>query len=146
MKNKLFLSLILYMGFLSFLFAQKGEVFATSRGAISGYDAVSFFTEQKPVKGKKEFSIKWKDATWYFSSEENKKAFVSDPEKYAPQFGGYCAYGVSQNHKSPTEIDTWTMVDGKLYFNYNNEVKQLWLKDQSNLIQLANKNWPTLNK
>lgn len=146
MKNKLLLSVIVYMGFFSFLFAQKGEVFVTSKGAVGGYDVVAFFTEQKPVKGKKEFSLKWKDATWYFSSEENKKTFESNPEKFAPQFGGYCAYGVSQNHKSPTEIDTWTIVDGKLYFNYNKDVKQLWLKDQSDLIQLANKNWPDLNK
>lgn len=146
MKNKLLLSLIVYMGFLSFLFAQKGEVFSTSKGAIGGYDVVAIFCEQKVTMGKKEFSFKWKDAIWYFSTEENKKVFESNPEKYAPQFGGYCAYGVSQNHKSPTEIDTWTMVDGKLYFNYNKEVKQLWLKDQANLIQLANQNWPMLNK
>ena len=146
MKNKLLLLVIVNMGFFSFLFAQKGEVFTTPKGAIGGYDVVAFFTEQKPVKGKKEFTIEWKDATWYFSTADNKKTFESDPEKFAPQFGGYCAYGVSQNHKSPTEVDTWTIVDGKLYFNYNMEVKQLWLKDQSNLIQLANKNWPDLNK
>jgi YHS domain-containing protein len=146
MKNKLLLALIVYMGFFSFLFAQKGEVFTTSKGAIGGYDVVAFFSEQKPVKGKKEYSLKWKEASWYFSSEENKKTFESDPEKFAPQYGGYCAYGVSQNHKSPTEVDTWTILEGKLYFNYNKDVKQLWLKDQNSLIELANKNWPALNK
>lgn len=121
--------------------AQK-EVFSKSGEAINGYDAVAYFTESKPVKGKKELSYTWKDATWLFSTEQNLKSFKSDPEKFAPQFGGFCAYGVSDNHKAPTSPDAWTIVDNKLYLNYNSDVKTLWSKDRSNLIQKANTNWP----
>ncbi|HYC28216.1 MAG TPA: YHS domain-containing (seleno)protein, partial [Chitinophagaceae bacterium] len=65
----------------------------------------------------------------------------ADPEKYAPQYGGYCAYGCADGHKAPTEIDTWTVMDGKLYFNYNQKVKAFWDKDRPKYIRLANMNW-----
>ena len=106
------------------LWAQSGEVYATKEGAIDGYDPVAFFTDQKPVKGKKEISYVWNGATWYFASQENAKAFKQQPEKYAPQYGGYCAYGTADGHKAPTKIDTWTVVENKLYFNYNQDVKK----------------------
>jgi hypothetical protein len=76
--------------------------------------------------------------------QANLDAFKLTPEKYAPQFGGYCAYGVSDDHKSPTDPDAWTIVDGKLYLNYNADVKTLWTKDQAGLIQKANELWPTI--
>lgn len=126
------------------LFAQKSEVFISSGAAIRGYDAVAYFKQGKPVKGNKDFSVSWKDATWYFSSRENLDAFKADPEKYAPQYGGYCAYGLSEGHKATTEPDAWTIIDGKLYLNYNKEVKTLWSKDRENNIQKADKNWPQL--
>src|SRR6478735_8935781 len=124
--------------------AQKAEVFSTSSGAIRGYDPVAYFTVGKPVKGDPKISFHWNDADWYFSSQANLDAFKSSPEKYAPQFGGYCAYGVSDNHKAPTESDAWTIVDGKLYLNYNNDVKSLWSKDRANRIKKANELWPEI--
>lgn len=122
--------------------AQQSEIFAPGGKAIKGYDPVAFFKESKPVKGSDKFQYKWKDATWLFSTNENLEAFKTDPEKYAPQYGGYCAYGTSQGHKAPTQTDTWTVLNDKLYFNYNDKVKELWTKDQANLIKVADEKWP----
>lgn len=124
---------------------QQPGIFAPGGLAIDGYDAVAFFKESKPVKGSGMYSYKYQDATWLFSSKENLEAFTSMPTKYAPQYGGYCAYGISQGHKSPTEPGTWTIVNSKLYFNYNNKVKQLWIKDQAHLIEIADQEWPKIN-
>jgi YHS domain-containing protein len=122
--------------------AQQSEIFAPGGKAIKGYDPVAFFKESKPVKGSDKFQYQWKDATWLFSTNENLEAFKADPEKYAPQYGGYCAYGTSQGHKAPTQTDTWTVLNDKLYFNYNDKVKELWTKDQANLIKVADGKWP----
>ena len=72
--------------------------------------------------------------------------FKADPEKFAPQYGGYCAYGTAKNHLSPTLTETWTVLDGKLYFNYNMEVKKLWTADQKAMIKMADENWPKLKE
>lgn len=124
--------------------AQKSEIFISGGKAIKGYDPVAFFKEAKPVKGADSLSYQWKAATWLFSNRENLEAFMATPEKYAPQYGGYCAYGTSQGHKAPTETDTWTVVNDKLYFNYNAKVKEIWTKDEQNLIQQADQKWPDL--
>ena len=125
-------------------FAQKSPVFNTDGTAIHGYDAVAFFKAGKPEKGKAQFSYKWKDASWLFAGKENLEAFKLNPEKYAPQYGGYCAYGTAEGHKAPTEIDTWAIVGDKLYFNYNKSVKNMWVKDQKKFIEKADKNWPEI--
>jgi len=124
--------------------AQKEEVFTSHSQAIKGYDPVAYFKEAKPVKGSDEYSFKWKDANWLFSSKENRDSFSLNPEKYAPQYGGYCAYGLSEGHKAPTDPNAWTIVDGKLYFNYSLKVKELWIKNPTERIEKADKNWPML--
>lgn len=124
--------------------AQKSEVFITDGKAIKGYDPVAFFKESKPVKGVESLSYQYNDATWLFSSKTNLEAFKKDPEKYAPQYGGYCAYGTAGGHKAPTQTNTWTIVDGKLYFNYNDKVKESWNKQQAELIEKANTQWPLI--
>ncbi|HEY1060262.1 MAG TPA: YHS domain-containing (seleno)protein [Daejeonella sp.] len=124
--------------------AQKSEIFISDGKAIKGYDPVAFFKESKPVKGSESISFQYKDATWLFSSSENLESFKKSPEKYAPQYGGYCAYGTAGGHKAPTQTDTWTVVDGKLYFNYNTKVKESWEKQQSALIEKANVQWPLI--
>ncbi len=124
--------------------AQKSEIFAPGGKAIKGYDPVAFFKESKPVKGADSLSYSWKEATWLFSNRQNLKAFKADPDKYAPQYGGYCAYGLSQGHKAPTQTDTWTVVNDKLYFNYNSKTKELWTKDQPALIKTADEKWPEI--
>ncbi len=120
---------------------KSGEVYVTEDGAIGGYDPVAYFKDGKPVKGEKQFEATWNNAHWYFSSQENLDAFNSDPVKYAPQFGGFCAYGTADGHKAPTQPETFTIVDGKLYLNYNMDVKQEWMKDQAAFIHKADSNW-----
>ena len=124
--------------------AQKTSVFSADGKAIRGYDPVAFFTDSKPVKGYDSLSYDWQDGHWLFSSTSNLEQFKSNPEKYAPAYGGYCAYGTAQGHKAPTETDTWSIVDGKLYFNYNKKVKEAWLKDQAGMIQKADTVWPQI--
>ncbi len=124
--------------------AQKAEIFQKDGAAIRGYDAVAFFSEGKPVKGDEKYSYEWKDARWLFSSQFNLDQFKQSPEKYAPQYGGYCAYGMADGHKAPTETETWTIIDHKLYFNYNKKVKELWSMDTRGMIEKADLNWPRL--
>lgn len=124
--------------------AQKAAIFNRNGIAIGGYDVVAFFTDSKPIMGNKSFSYQWQDVSWYFASQQHLDSFRLSPEKYAPQYGGYCAYGTSEGHKAPTEIDTWKIVDGKLFFNYNKAVQKLWLKDQQNLIKKADERWPLI--
>jgi YHS domain-containing protein len=142
--RKMHIIVLLMSIFSSFnLFAQKGEIYSTSDGAIKGYDPVGIFTQNKAVQGEKSITYEWKGATWHFASKESKEIFAANPEKYAPQYGGYCAYGMSKGYKAPTEIDTWTIVDSKLYFNYNQSVKTEWNKKQAEFIIKADQNWPT---
>ena len=124
--------------------AQKSSVYVAEGKAIKGYDPVAFFTESKPVMGQDSLMLQWSGATWYFASRKNLEAFKMDPEHYAPQYGGYCAYGTAKGHKAPTEADTWTILDGKLYFNYNQKVKELWSKDRPGLIKKADETWPMI--
>ena len=121
---------------------QRAQVYQKEGAAISGYDPVAFFSEQKPVKGSAQYTTEWNGAQWRFASKAHLDSFVTAPAKYAPQYGGYCAYGTADGHKATTEVDTWTIIDGKLYFNYNKEVKQLWNKQIPEYIQQADANWP----
>ena len=112
--------------------------------AIGGYDPVAYFTQSKPVKGRGDFSYSYKGADWNFASQENLDAFKASPEKYAPQYGGYCAYAVSQGYTASTDPLAWTIVDDKLYLNYSKSVRQLWLREAKNNILKGDKNWPGL--
>jgi YHS domain-containing protein len=109
--------------------------------AIQGYDPVAYFESSKATKGSKEIAATFLEKTYYFSSESNKAIFLKNPTQYIPQFGGFCAYGMSEGHEAPIQPEAFTIVDNKLYLNYNLKVKELWLKDQANRIQKANENW-----
>ncbi|WP_127123738.1 YHS domain-containing (seleno)protein [Chryseotalea sanaruensis] len=122
----------------------KGKVFTTSKGAIDGYDVVAYFTDAKPVKGDKQFAHQWEGATWYFASADHRDLFKAEPKKYAPAFGGFCAYGVSQGYKVKIEADAWDIVDGVLYLNYDMGVQKSWKKDKTGYITKANNNWASL--
>lgn len=121
-------------------------VFQSNGAAIRGYDAVAYHLEGRAVEGKLSFSANWNGATWLFSSENNKEAFTKNPEKYAPQYGGYCAYGTSRNYKAPTDPNAFTIVDGKLYLNYSVRVKEGWLPEKEKNITKADSNWVKLEK
>ena len=112
--------------------------------ALKGYDAVAYFTEGRPVMGTKEFQHEWQGARWQFSSGVNRDLFAADPGKYAPQYGGYCAFGVSEGHKAKVDPSVWKIVDGKLYLNYDAGVGNEWRKDIPGRITKADKNWPKL--
>ncbi len=113
-------------------------------GAIRGYDPVAYHTEGKPVAGKRAHRVEWKGATWSFASAENKALFEADPEKYAPRYGGYCAWAVSNGYTASVDPDAWSVVDGKLYLNYSLGVRTQWSQDTPGNIAKGDVNWPKL--
>lgn len=112
--------------------------------AIGGYDTVAYFTEGTAKKGTANHTATFKNAIYYFSSSENRDLFKSNPAKYAPQFGGFCAYGVTKGRKFDTDPTAWRVVDGKLYLNLNHDVQQVWVKDIPGNITSAIDTWPTI--
>jgi YHS domain-containing protein len=114
--------------------------------ALKGYDAVAYFKEGRAVKGKDEFRHDWMGAKWYFGSSENRDLFAKEPEKYAPQYGGYCSWAVSNNYTADIDPQAWKIVEGKLYLNYNKDVQKMWEQDIPGRIKKANENWPKLHK
>lgn len=116
-----------------------------SRGvAIEGYDPVAYFTIKKPVKGSEEHSSTFMGATYQFSTLQHKQMFETSPSKYAPQFGGYCAYAASINKISPIDPAYWEVVDGRLLLQHNQRAWDAWHKASSDNLVLADKNWPGL--
>ncbi len=114
--------------------------------AVSGYDTVSYHTEGKPVVGKDEFKTTYKGATWLFSSQENLDLFKANPEKYEPQYGGYCAWAVAHDNLVKADPKVWTIIDGKLYLNYDKSIEEKWLPRQEELIPVGDKKYPELIK
>jgi YHS domain-containing protein len=114
--------------------------------AINGYDTVAYFTVGKPVKGEDNLAYEWMGAKWKFSSQANLDLFKANPEKYAPQYGGYCAYGVSQDNLVSIEPDKFKVEGGKLYLNYDADVQAKWLKDPAGYIKQADAKFPALLK
>lgn len=125
-------------------YADKDPVYTGrfSNTAVEGHDAVAYFTEGKPVKGTKQFSAEYQGAEFRFASAENLATFKADPAKYAPQYGGYCAWAVSQGYTAKGDADHWAIVDGKLYLNYNKKVQDTWNEDRAGFIQKADTEWP----
>jgi len=117
-----------------------------SNKAVGGYDAVSFFSETGPVKGSADFSFEYNGKTWLFANSGNLELFISAPEKYAPQYGGYCAWAAAQDDLAPGDPKYWKIIDGKLYLNYSKKVQSDWEKDIPGFIAKANQNWPELLK
>ncbi len=123
--------------------AAKDPVYAGWTGvAVDGTDVVAYFKENKPVAGNRSITHDWNGATWRFSSEANRDAFAADPVAYAPQYGGYCAYAVSEGYTASTTPEAWRIVDGKLYLNYSKDVQGLWAQDIPGRIARADGNWP----
>jgi YHS domain-containing protein len=110
--------------------------------AVSGYDPVAYFTQGKPVEGDPAFELEWNGATWRFATQDNLDTFRKDPESYAPQYGGYCAWAVSQGYTASSDPSAWRIVNGKLYLNYSASIQQRWEKDIPGHIQSAEANWP----
>lgn len=114
--------------------------------AILGYDTVAYFTDHKPVVGKSAYTADYNGAKWQFASAEHLALFKASPEKYAPQYGGYCAYGVTRDYLVKIDPSQFTVLNGKLYLNYDANVQQKWLKDKTGYIATADSKFPTLLK
>jgi hypothetical protein len=114
--------------------------------AINGYDTVAYFTVGKPVKGLDSLVHEWNGAKWKFSTQAHLDLFKGSPDKYAPQYGGYCAYGVAQGNLVKVDPDQFTVRDGKLYLNYDADVQAKWLKDIPGYNQAADAKFPSLLK
>lgn len=110
--------------------------------AIDGTDPIAYFTEDRPIEGDADITYEWKGATWHFASVENRDRFAAEPERYAPQYGGYCAWAVSQGYTASTDPEAWAIVDGKLYLNYSKSVQEKWARDIPEHIASADRNWP----
>jgi YHS domain-containing protein len=126
--------------------AQTAPVYLVKGVAISGYDPVAYFTEKKPVKGNPAIVFEHKGAKYFFSSEANRDAFKTEPDKYAPQYGGYCAYAVAQGSTARSDPNAWTVHDGKLFLNYDKSVRTAWEKDIPGNIAKGDANWPKIVK
>jgi YHS domain-containing protein len=112
--------------------------------AIEGTDPVAYFDQGRPVEGSSDFEHEWMGATWRFVSAENRDRFAADPEKYAPQYGGYCAWAVSQGYTAKIDPEAWSIVDDKLYLNYSKDVQKQWSADVPGNIAKGDANWPTI--
>lgn len=110
--------------------------------AIRGYDAVAYFTEGAARPGSPDFAFDWNGATWLFASAAHRDAFAANPEAYAPQFGGYCAYAVAKDHVAEGDPRVWAVVDGRLYLNVASGVQKMWEAERPAMIAAARNNWP----
>ncbi|PVZ68295.1 YHS domain-containing (seleno)protein [Pelagibaculum spongiae] len=110
--------------------------------AVSGYDSVAYFQQSKPVRGNKQYTFEYLGAKWLFSSQQNLDLFKTNPQKYAPQFGGYCAWAVAHGYTASADPTAWKIVDNKLYLNYNHTVKRSWEMNIPRYIAQGNGNWP----
>ncbi|HXG81749.1 MAG TPA: YHS domain-containing (seleno)protein [Sphingomicrobium sp.] len=110
--------------------------------AARGYDVTAYFLQGKPVRGSKAYQLQYKGATWRFASADALAKFKAGPGAFEPQFGGYCAWAVSQGYVAPGDPEQWKIVDGKLYLNFNARAKELWEADQAEAIKRGHANWP----
>lgn len=123
--------------------AEQIRIFYADEGAaIDGYDTVSYFMSDEPVRGKPEIAVMWKGALWYFANHENREAFEANPYAYAPQFGSYCAYAVSRGYTAGTDPNVWKIVDDKLYLVHSSTIEKMWERDVEGNIEMAEDHWP----
>ena len=147
MKSLLFRLSLALLVFLSVTARAEKPINATLFGvAIKGYDPVAYFTDAKPVKGESNQSFEWMGATWRFANAARRESFKAAPEKYAPQYGGFCAWAVSQGYTAGIDPVAWKIVNGKLYLNYSLEIQKKWEGDVPGNIAKADANWPQLLK
>lgn len=141
-----FIALFPLLAIFSLAFADSPEIYShKKRGAVKGVDVVAYYSlpqGAKAVKGSKDYSYEWKGATWKFANQENLNKFSANPEAYAPQYGGYCAFAVAHGFTTSPRPNNWRIVNGKLYLNNNRSSFKKWLADRENKITKADENWP----
>lgn len=122
-------------------------VFAPDGVAIRGTDPVAYFTEGRPVAGDAAHVLEWRGALWRFASAENRALFATDPQRYAPQYGGFCAWAVAARGKLySTQPGNWSIVDGRLYLNFNDDIQARWESDIPGFIMAADRRWPEISE
>jgi YHS domain-containing protein len=126
--------------------ALAGTVNVENGVAIKGYDPVAYFTDHKPVEGSAVYKADYEGATYEFASEAHRALFAAAPEKYVPQFGGFCAYGTALGHKADIDPAAFTIVDGKLYLNYSLKVRETWKQDIPGYIHKAEEAWRAVSQ
>jgi len=135
----------LFAGLATPVFAGSPPIFSGPNGlAVNGYDVVAYFRAGTPTSGTPSFKLEWNGALWQFSSAENRELFQNNPEAYAPQFGGYCAFAASKGALASTVPEAWTIFEGKLYLNFSLQARQLWSQDIPGNIALAEGFWPAI--
>lgn len=132
--------------FLTTASAQNTKYYSLDGIAIKGYDPVAYFLQNKAAKGSANYTYDWSGSKWMFDSQANLDSFKLAPEKYAPQYGGYCALGITENHLAPTDPKAWTIVNNKLYLNYNSKVREYWIIDTARRIISADIIFKELNE
>jgi YHS domain-containing protein len=123
-----------------------GVASAAQAVGLNGYDPVAYLTANKAIKGTGAQSAAFRGETYWFATAQNRDAFAANPEKYLPQYGGYCAWAVAQGQLAPGDPTVFKVVDGKLYFNVNREIAARWEKDIPGFIRAGDANWPKLRK
>ena len=126
------------------VWAASPEVYADSGLALGGTDPVAYFRQGEAVAGLTDYALMWRGATWAFSTAETMEAFEMNPDAYAPQFGGYCAYALAQGSLSPTVPEAWTIYQDQLYLNYSLDVRQEWQADIPGYLAMAAPQWPAI--
>lgn len=143
--NILKIALILFFVFTFSTSSADTLQYSTENGAIDGYDPVSYFTNNQAERGSADITTEWKNAVWHFTSDAHRELFIANPEKYAPQYGGFCALGMAHGGDVPTNPEAWTIHEGKLYLNMIEEVTTTWRYNPDKLIERANLKWEALN-
>ena len=145
MKKFLCMLAVLFFALTALSAQAASEISGAGNGfAIEGYDTVAYFTNGVAAKGDSRFTADWHGAKWQFASAEHRDLFIAHPEKYTPQYGGYCAYAAANNSLAEGAAERWQIVGGKLYLNANLFALKLWQGDISGNITSANQNWPEL--
>ena len=125
--------------------AWAGEFYEKGGAAIRGYDAVAYFKEMKPVKGSPEHKAEYKGSVFHFASKANRDEFAANPGRYAPEYNGFCAFGVAGGYKASVDPAAFTVVNDKLYLNYSLSIRKQWSADIPGFVAKADKNWPTVS-
>jgi len=120
---------------------------ADARLMLRGHDPVAYFTDGRPVPGRPEIKAEHRGVTYRFATEDHRRLFTANAEKYLPQYGGFCSWGVAQGKLFDVDpVNGWKVVDGKLYLNFNGDIHKVWEGDPAGFISKANRNWPGLNR
>ncbi|WP_019614965.1 YHS domain-containing (seleno)protein [Psychromonas ossibalaenae] len=148
-SGRLLVRALLLLSFAVVSSAQADEPVYTgffNNKAVSGFDVVAYFSEQKPVEGSSKYTLEYKGADWYFSTQKNLILFKENPEKYAPQYGGYCAWAMARDKTAPGNAPFWTIYKNKLYLNYDQSVVDTWRADKDAFIKKADQHWAKMDK